>query len=81
MESLGHGIYKKLHGPKRAKEKHEEEHKYSKKEKEEPEQPVIVSRITRLPAWYELTKRNQAEELKVVMKNSVYEWKHCKIQN
>ena len=50
MESLGHEIYKKLHGPKRAKEKHEEEHKDSKKEKEEPEQPVIVSRITRLPA-------------------------------
>jgi hypothetical protein len=34
----------------KVKEKHEEEHKYSKKEKEEPEQPVIVSRITRLPA-------------------------------
>jgi hypothetical protein len=33
----------------RAKEKHEEEHEDSKKE-EKPEQPVIVSRITRLPA-------------------------------
>jgi hypothetical protein len=32
----------------RAKEKHKEEHEDSKKE--EPEQPVIVSRITRLPA-------------------------------
>jgi hypothetical protein len=31
------------------KEKHEEEHEDSKKE-EKPEQPVIVSRITRLPA-------------------------------
>ena len=69
VESLGHGIYKKLHGPK-VKEKHEEEHEDSKKE--EPEQPVILSRITRLPAWYELTKSNQAEELKVVMKNSVW---------
>jgi hypothetical protein len=33
----------------RDKEKHEEEHEDSKKE-EKPEQPVIVSRITRLPA-------------------------------
>jgi hypothetical protein len=32
----------------RDKEKHEEEHEDSKKEK--PEQPIIVSRITRLPA-------------------------------
>ena len=65
----------------RAKEKHEE-HEDSKKE--ESEQPVIISRITRLPAWYELTKSNQAEELKVVMKNNVrktYEWKHWEIQN
>jgi hypothetical protein len=30
------------------KEKHEEEHEYSKKE-ENPEHPVIVLRITRLP--------------------------------
>jgi hypothetical protein len=33
----------------KAKEKHEEEHEDSKKE-EKPEQPVIVSRITILPA-------------------------------
>jgi hypothetical protein len=33
----------------KAKEKHEEEHEDSKKE-ENPEQPVIVSRIIRLPA-------------------------------
>jgi hypothetical protein len=32
----------------KAKEKHEEEHEDSKKE--ESKQPVIVSRITRLPA-------------------------------
>jgi hypothetical protein len=31
------------------KEKHEEEHEDSKKE-EKPEQPIIVLRITRLPA-------------------------------
>ena len=51
------------------------------RKKEKPEQPVIVSR---LQAWYEPTKSNQAEELKVVMKDSVwktYEWKHCEIQN
>ena len=35
------------------------------RKEEKPEQPVIVSRITRLPAWYELTKSNQSEELKV----------------
>jgi hypothetical protein len=34
----------------KVKEKHEEEHKDSKKEKEEPEQQIIVSRITRLLA-------------------------------
>jgi hypothetical protein len=33
------------------------------KEKEKTEQPVIVSRITRLPAQPELTKSNQAEEM------------------
>jgi hypothetical protein len=35
--------------PKAKEKKHEEEHEDSKKE-EKPEQPVIVSRITRLPA-------------------------------
>jgi hypothetical protein len=54
------------------------------REKEKPEQPVIISRITRLPAWFELTRNNQAEEMEVVMKNSVRktcERKHCEIQN
>jgi hypothetical protein len=49
------------------------------REKENPEQPIIVSRITRLPTWYE---SNQAKELKLVMKNNVwktYECKHCEI--
>jgi hypothetical protein len=41
------------------------------REKEKPEQPVIVSRITRLPAWFEPTRSNQVEEMEVVMKNSV----------
>jgi hypothetical protein len=44
MESIRNSMDPKV------KEKHEEEHKDSKKEKEEPEQPVIVSRIIRLPA-------------------------------
>jgi hypothetical protein len=43
MESL-----RKSMDPKE-KEKHEEEHEDSKKE-ENPEEPIIVSRITRLPA-------------------------------
>jgi hypothetical protein len=33
----------------KAKEKNEEEHEDSKKE-EKPEQPIIISRITRLPS-------------------------------
>jgi hypothetical protein len=52
------------------------------REKENPEKPVIVLRITRLPARSELTKRNQGEEMKVVMKNNLwktYECKHCEI--
>jgi hypothetical protein len=43
MESLRNSMDPK------AKEKHEEEHEDSKKE-EKPEQPLIVSRITILPA-------------------------------
>ena len=57
--------------------KAKEEHEDSKKGRE-TRKPVIVL------AWYELTKINQAEELKVVMKNSVwktYEWKHYEIHN
>jgi hypothetical protein len=42
MESIRNSMDPKV------KEKHEEEHEDSKKE--ESEQPVIVSRITRLPA-------------------------------
>jgi hypothetical protein len=41
------------------------------REKEKPKQPVIISRITRLPAWSEPTKRYQVEEMKVLMKNIV----------
>jgi hypothetical protein len=54
------------------------------REKENLEQPIIISRITRPPAWSEPTRNNQAEEMEFVMKNSVwktYEWKHCEIQN
>jgi hypothetical protein len=42
------------------------------RKKEKPEQLVIVSRITRLPADMNSPKNNQAEELKVVMKNNVW---------
>ena len=57
------------------------------REKEKPEQPVIIPRITRLPAWFETTRSNLAEEMEVMMKNSKkivkkgYEWKHCEIHN
>ena len=44
----------------RSKEKHEEEHEDSKKERK-LEQPVIIPRITRLPTWFEPTRRNQEE--------------------
>jgi hypothetical protein len=41
------------------------------REKENPEQPIIISRIKRLLAWFEPTRSNQAEEMEVVMKNNV----------
>jgi hypothetical protein len=53
-----------------AKEKHEEEHENSKTEKNS-EQPVMISRITRLPSWFEPIRSNQAEEIEVVMNNGV----------
>jgi hypothetical protein len=39
--------------------------------KEKTEQPIIITRIIRLPAWFEPTKSNQAEEMEVVMKNNI----------
>jgi len=54
------------------------------REKENPEKPIIISKITRLPAWFEPSRSNQVEELEVVIMNRVwktYEWKHCEIQN
>jgi hypothetical protein len=50
----------------KAKEEHEEEH--SKKERKA--RTTIISRIIRLPAWFEPTRSNQPE-MEVVMKNSV----------
>jgi hypothetical protein len=41
------------------------------RKKGNPEQPVIISRIIRLPTWFEPTRSNQAEEMEVVMKNNV----------
>jgi hypothetical protein len=41
------------------------------RKKEKPKQPVIIPRIIRLPAWFEPTRSNQAEEMEVVMKNNV----------
>jgi hypothetical protein len=42
------------------------------REKENPEQPIIISKITRLPAWFEPSRSNQAEELEVVINKSVW---------
>jgi hypothetical protein len=39
--------------------------------KENPEQPIIIPRIIRLPSWFEPTRSNQAEEMEVMIKNSV----------
>jgi hypothetical protein len=49
MESLGHGIYKKTPWTQELKRNMRKNMKIPRK-KEKPKQPVIVSRITRLPA-------------------------------
>ena len=41
------------------------------RKKENQEKPVIILRITRLPAWFEPTRSNQAEEIEVMIKNNV----------
>ena len=41
------------------------------RKKEKPEQPVIIPRIIRLPAWFEPTRSNQEEEMEVMIKNNV----------
>jgi hypothetical protein len=41
------------------------------RKKEKPEQLVIIPRITRLPAWFELTRSNQEKEMEVTMKNNI----------
>jgi hypothetical protein len=40
------------------------------RKKEKLEQPIITPRIIKLPAWFEPTRRNQEEEMEVVMNNS-----------
>jgi hypothetical protein len=49
----------------RAKEKHQEEHEDSKKEREAKATSHCIKN-------HKITKSNQAEELKVMMKNNVY---------
>jgi hypothetical protein len=41
------------------------------RKKENPGQPVILPRITRLLAWFEPTRRNQAKEMEVIINNNV----------
>jgi hypothetical protein len=56
------------------------------RKKEKKEQPIIIPRITRLPAWFEptkkkLSKRNVSYEKEKCVENmkKTYEWKHYKI--
>jgi hypothetical protein len=41
------------------------------RKKENPEQPVIILRITRLPAWFELTKKQSSR------RNGSYDKEQC----
>jgi hypothetical protein len=41
------------------------------RKKENPGQPIIISRIIRLPAWLETTRSSQAKRMEIVLKNSV----------
>jgi DNA replication protein DnaD len=41
------------------------------RKKENPEQPVIIPRITRLPAWFELTKKQSSR------RNGSYDKEQC----
>jgi hypothetical protein len=41
------------------------------RKEENPEQPVTITRIIRLPAWFEPTRSNQEEEMEVVINNNV----------
>jgi hypothetical protein len=41
------------------------------RKKEKPEQPVIIPRIIRLPAWFEPTRSNQAR------RNGSYDKEQC----
>ena len=55
----------------RAKEKHEEEHEDSKKERKIQNNQVLYRESQRLPSWFEPTRSNQTEEMEVVMKNNL----------
>jgi hypothetical protein len=41
------------------------------RKKENPEQPVIIPRITRLPAWFKLTKKQSSR------RNGSYDKEQC----
>ena len=54
----------------KAKEEHEEEHEDSKKERKARTTSYYTDNL-RLTTWFEPIRSNQAEEMEVVMKNSV----------
>ena len=55
----------------RTNEKHEKEHEYSKKEGKIQNNQLLYRESQRLPAWFEPTRSNQAEEMEVMMKNNI----------
>ena len=70
----------------RAKEKHEEEHEDSKKERKSQKNQLLYRESQRLPAWFEPTKkqssrRNGSYDKEHCIENmkKTYEWKHYKI--
>jgi hypothetical protein len=74
LESSGHEIYRKTPWTQELKRNMRKNMKIMR-ENEKLEQLVIISRITRLLAWFESTRRNQTEEMKVVMNRSIERFK------
>jgi hypothetical protein len=55
----------------RAKEKHEEEHEDSKKERKTQNNQLLYRESQRLPAWFELTKKQSSR------RNGSYDKEQC----
>ena len=55
----------------RAKEKHEEEHEDSKRERKIQNKQLLYRKSQRLPAWFELTKKQMSR------RNGSYDKEQC----